>query len=93
MTHTAIAEYKNLALSTNVVNSWELATQKQQNVANARKTIITEFEELRARLSFNQAVKKFKENVRFQAVSNNVLTAIANLKGKVPSAIVLKKTA
>lgn len=90
MAHTVIAEYKKLDLSTNVLNSWEQASQKQQNVANARKTIITEFEELRATLSFSKAVKQFKENVHFQAVKSNVLTAITNLNGKVPSANTLK---
>lgn len=90
MAHTAIAEYKKLDLSTNLLNNWTQATQKQQSVANARKTLITEFEELRATLPFSKAAKQFKENVNFQAVKQSVLTAINHLNGKVPSANTLK---
>jgi len=90
MAHNAITEYKNLALSTNVVNSWEHATQKQQTVANARKTVITEVESLQATLPFYKAVKQFKENINFQAVNNTVLMAIKSLNNKVPSANTLK---
>jgi len=88
--HTAIIEYKKLDLTTPQVARWDQATQKQQNIAKARKLIITDFSQLLASYSFSKAHKQFKGLFNTSSLSAPTLQAIGLLKGKVASANTLK---
>jgi putative transposase len=90
--HTAVGLYKKLTITTEHVNEWQQATQKQQKVARSRKVIITEFEALHALYSFSKAVSLFKDMVMNASVTSACLNALRaiNPKVKAPSGNTLK---